>query len=424
MDGPSRLCGDRYEVRGLLGEGAQGVTYHAVDLRDGRPVAIKRFDVRGAKSWKDVELAEREARVLASLDHPLVPRYIEHFEEDGRLYLVMEKVDGHTLEAIRQQGPMPEGEVRRFLADADRALTYLHGRASPVVHRDIKPRNVIRRRDGSYVLVDFGAVTELMLRKSSSTIVGTMGYMAPEQFQGRALPTTDVYAVGATALAALTGAEPDALPHKGLRVDVRGALDGRATPAMIDSLEQMLEPDPERRAPSLGAALDGARVDASRRSHGPPPGLPSIPPFPHVGTGYSPPRALVDTSKEDAHVKAIRGLLWALWGLGWVIVPTVLVALHMNASLVAPILFVSLALVLVVTWHKGALIRAAVRAIGKPGPAAAALPQRTSGAPRHRVEVSQDQRVRVHTTDLRPEDFAGETEVHTTSRDAGRAGRG
>ena len=125
-------------------------------------MAIKRFDVRGARGWKDVELAEREARVLSTLDHPLVPTYIEHFEEEGSLYLVMEKVEGETMEAMRQRyGTLSEAEVRRFLASADSALTYLHGRASPVVHRDIKPRNVVRRPDGSYVLVDFGAVAEL-----------------------------------------------------------------------------------------------------------------------------------------------------------------------------------------------------------------------------------------------------------------------
>ena len=75
------LGNGRYVISGTLGAGSQGETLEAVDKREGRPVAIKRFTIRGAKSWKDVELAEREARVLSSLDHPALPRYIEHFEE-------------------------------------------------------------------------------------------------------------------------------------------------------------------------------------------------------------------------------------------------------------------------------------------------------------------------------------------------------
>ena len=73
MDPPTHLRAGRYAVRAILGEGAQGVTYDATDTQNGRSVAIKRFDVRGARGWKDVELAERETRVLATLDHPLVP---------------------------------------------------------------------------------------------------------------------------------------------------------------------------------------------------------------------------------------------------------------------------------------------------------------------------------------------------------------
>lgn len=91
----------RYVITGSLGAGSQGETLDAVDKREGRPVAIKRFTLRSAKSWKDVELAEREANVLASLSHSGLPRYIEHFEENGALYLVMEKIEGETLHARR-----------------------------------------------------------------------------------------------------------------------------------------------------------------------------------------------------------------------------------------------------------------------------------------------------------------------------------
>src|SRR5436305_1583997 len=102
-DNSSSAMGDevlrdgRYRVVGKLGEGAQGTTFDAVDTTTGTAVAIKRFSVRGAKSWKDVELAEREAAVLETLSHPALPGHVEHFEEDGALYLVMQKIDGQTL---------------------------------------------------------------------------------------------------------------------------------------------------------------------------------------------------------------------------------------------------------------------------------------------------------------------------------------
>jgi serine/threonine protein kinase len=400
IEGKTHLDNGRYELRAVLGEGAQGVTYDALDVQAGRAVAIKRFDVRGARSWKDVELAEREARVLATLDHPLMPRYFTHFEEEGALYLVMETIEGETLDAMRRRlGPLPEDEVRRFLACADRALTYLHGRGSPVIHRDIKPRNVVRRADGSYVFVDFGAVAELVLRRGASTIVGTIGYMAPEQLQGRALPATDVYAVGATALASLTGAEPETLPHRGLRVDVRTALAGRASAPMIASLEQMLEPDPDRRATSLGAALEARPVA-------------SVHPLQPVAVAVAP-----DTSnaKEDAAVKSIGRLLWLLWGLGWIVVPLLLRQFG-DKQMIPIIMFGSLAALFVVTWHKGAIIRALLRAALESRPrteAGIAAKPSASALPRQRLEVAREeqQQVRVHTSDLQPEELVGDTDL-------------
>src|SRR5258705_11403241 len=117
----------RYVVVGSLGAGSQGETLEAVDKREGRPVAIKRFTIRGAKSWKDVELAEREASVLSSLSHSGLPRYIDHFEENGALYLVMEKIEGETLQTRRKRGAgLDQAQVTRFLRDAGACLRYLH----------------------------------------------------------------------------------------------------------------------------------------------------------------------------------------------------------------------------------------------------------------------------------------------------------
>jgi Protein kinase domain len=255
----------RFVVVGTLGEGSQGRTFDGVDKREGQPVAIKRFDVRGAGSWKDVDLAEREARVLQSLSHPRLPRYVDRFEHDGALYLVMEKIEGESLAVLRKRGAtLDEAAVVRLLKDASQVLDYLHGRKPPVIHRDLKPGNVLRRPDGSFAFVDFGAVRDKLRPEGGSTIVGTFGYMAPEQFQGRALPGSDVYAIGATAVAMLTGREPEELPHRGLALDVRAALKGHASGALVDVLEKMLDPDPDRRASRIGPLLERLTTRGSR----------------------------------------------------------------------------------------------------------------------------------------------------------------
>jgi hypothetical protein len=269
---PTELRGGRYVLVKQLGEGTQGETFEAVDKGAGRLVAVKRFRVGKAKAWKDVELAEREATTLASLEHDLLPRYVEHFEEDGALVLVMERIEGESLAELRKKGFVASvSDVQRLLSDASRALAYLHGRAPPVIHRDLKPGNVIRRPDGSYAFVDFGAVRDRLKLAGGSTIVGTFGYMAPEQFQGRASAASDVYGIGATALTLLTGCEPEDLPHKGLGIDVAKAVPKTTPASLVRTLEAMLDPDPDTRASSVAEALSrGGAAAPSTRSTPPP----------------------------------------------------------------------------------------------------------------------------------------------------------
>jgi formylglycine-generating enzyme required for sulfatase activity len=246
----------RYTLRGILGQGGQGRTYEAIDHgRNACTVAVKQFDVSGASTWKEVELAEREARMLAKLSHPLLPAYVEHFEENGSLYLVMEKLAGTPLSVVRRRGGLGEPEVWRLLADADCALSYLHGLSPPAIHRDLKPGNVLQRPDGSFGFVDFGAVSERLRPEGRSTVVGTFGFMAPEQFQGRAGPASDVYSIAATAIVLLTGVDAENLPHRGLGIDVQKALENKASPRLRAALERMLETDPDVRPSRIGPLL-------------------------------------------------------------------------------------------------------------------------------------------------------------------------
>jgi serine/threonine protein kinase len=241
-----------------LGNGSQAETLEALDKLQGRLVAIKRFLVSRATSWKDVELAEREAVVLASLEHPSLPRYIDRFEEDGALYLVMEKIEGESLAQRQRRGArFDQQQVIAFLSQVSETLDYLHGLAPPVVHRDIKPGNVILTPAGQFCLVDFGSVRDRVKPEGGSTVVGTFGFMAPEQFQGRAGAGSDVYAVGATALSLLTGQAPETLPHKGLTLDVRTALPNTSA-ELVNALERMLEPNPDQRAQSVKQALSAS----------------------------------------------------------------------------------------------------------------------------------------------------------------------
>jgi serine/threonine protein kinase len=245
----------RYRLLERLGGGHTSETFLAAHELHGT-VVVKRFSTRNADSWKRVELAEREALVLQRLNHGLLPRYVDHFEENGALHTVMTRVEGEDLAAARRRGrTFGERDIVALLRDAAEALRYLHGQTPPLVHRDLKPSNILLGPDGRFRIVDLGAAGEWRA-EAGSTVVGTFGYMAPEQFQGRATPVSDNYSLGATALALLTRTEPEKLPHVGLRIDVRGALRQTVSEPLLRTLEAMLEPDPERRPADFRRLLD------------------------------------------------------------------------------------------------------------------------------------------------------------------------
>ena len=247
FDGP--VIGGRYRLGERLGKGSQGEIFLARDEHpkagDQREVVVKRLALRG--TWKSFELFEREAKVLSQLRHPGVPRYLATIEEPaGTFNLVMERAPGNTLRDLAVKRRFSEVELRDVLVRCLEILDYLHTRSPPVVHRDIKPSNLVRALDGKIALVDFGGVLDAAREKGGSTMVGTFGYMAPEQLHGQAMPATDIYALGATIVALAGGIEPEDVPRKGLRMDLDKHLTA-LEPSFRSVLQAMTEPDPDKR---------------------------------------------------------------------------------------------------------------------------------------------------------------------------------
>ena len=250
----------RYRVLRRLGQGSSGITYAAEVLATGQTIALKALSLRGLQDWKKIELFEREARLLKTLSHPAIPQYIDFFQVDTAdnrwFYLAQALADGTSLaDWVAAGHRIDEAEARRIATALLEVLSYLHGLSPPVIHRDIKPQNVIRRADGYLYLVDFGAVQTVYRHSLSqgSTVVGTYGYMAPEQFRGQAVPTTDLYGLGATLLFLLTHQSPADLPQARLRINFRPYV--TVSEPFAQWLEQLIDPLVEDRFASAQAAL-------------------------------------------------------------------------------------------------------------------------------------------------------------------------
>ena len=207
----------RYEIQAVLGRGLSTTTYRAIDTETGRECSIKCLSFRKMTEWKTWELFEREAQILKNLAHPKIPRYLDFFIEetaqDVELFLVQEYVSGKSLAQLAQEGkPFDEKEAVVIALKMCGVLEYLHHFSPPIIHRDIKPNNIILTPDNRLFLIDFGAVQARLMtsfsQSSGATIVGTYGYMPMEQFEGRALPASDIYALGMTLLALLARQEP------------------------------------------------------------------------------------------------------------------------------------------------------------------------------------------------------------------------
>ncbi|NEP13783.1 MAG: protein kinase [Symploca sp. SIO2C1] len=259
------IIAQRYRIIDTLGQGGSGTTYQAEDLQSHQQVALKALSLHRMTDWKMMELFEREARVLAQLNYPGIPKYLDYFQVDTpknrSFYISQQLAEGQSLAVLVQNGwRANESVVQQIAMQILEILVYLHELEPPVIHRDIKPQNIIRSPDGQVFLVDFGAVQDTYHSTfmRGSTVVGTYGYMAPEQFRGQAVPTTDLYGLGATLLFLLTHRSPAELPTDRLKLDFRSRV--QISEEFADCLEKMLEPDVEERFSSAKEALKALRT--------------------------------------------------------------------------------------------------------------------------------------------------------------------
>jgi serine/threonine-protein kinase len=240
------VVGGRYRVLRPLGGGGMKLVYLAEDLRlAARPCALAEMvdSITNPDMQRQAVAAfQREADMLAQLSNEHIPRIYDRFSEQNRHYLVMEFIDGITLEDMirKSGGKLDERRVIDVALQVLDTLDYLHNLSPPVIYRDLKPSNVMLTPSGLVKLIDFG-IARLFRPQSNATMIGTQGYAPPEQYKGKVDARSDLYALGATVHHALSGRDPALEPPfsfprlRSLRPDV--------TPALAELIDQSLRYD-------------------------------------------------------------------------------------------------------------------------------------------------------------------------------------
>ncbi|MBW4638810.1 MAG: serine/threonine protein kinase [Gloeocapsa sp. UFS-A4-WI-NPMV-4B04] len=260
----SQILGDRYQVQQQLAKKPGRRTLLARDLQTQELVVVKLLSFGSDFEWDALKLFEREVETLKTLSHTSIPRYLDYFELDSAngkgFALVQTYIAATSLEEHLKAGrSFSESEVKQLAKALLEILTYLHGRQPPVIHRDSKPSNILLgERSGNNVgqvyLVDFGSVQTLAAREGGTmTIVGTYGYMPPEQFGDRTVPASDLYSLGATLVTLVTGIHPADLPQKDGRIQFEQQ--ANISPEFNSWLRWMTEPSLDRRLGSAKEAL-------------------------------------------------------------------------------------------------------------------------------------------------------------------------
>lgn len=263
-----KLLAKRYKLMTILGAGGFGQTYLAEDIQAARRCVVKQFQPT-TRDDKFLEVARRlfqtEAEALKRLGtHEQIPELYDYFEEDEEFYLVQEFIDGISLASeLTRKRRLSEADVIAILQDVLNVLQFVH--QHQVIHRDIKPGNLIRRQeDGRIVLIDFGAVKEIRTQFSTGvgsgltgfTVgIGTQGYMPSEQLMGRPRYSSDIYALGMTAVQAVTGLSPSHLPDDPNSMDVLWKDQAAISLGLEFILDRMVRQDYSQRYPDAEAVV-------------------------------------------------------------------------------------------------------------------------------------------------------------------------
>ncbi|MBD2155950.1 serine/threonine protein kinase [Leptolyngbya sp. FACHB-16] len=260
-----QILHDRYQLQKRLGHtAASRQTWLATDLMQGNEsVIVKLLAFNPHMQLDELKLFEREAQVLKALDHPRIPKYRDSFSIESQVLwfgLVQDYIPGASLqEYLNREEVLMEEEIRQLAVNVLHILNYLHRQDPPVLHRDIKPSNLVLDDDGYIHLVDFGAVQDqATLTGVTFTVVGTCGYAPLEQFWGRSVPASDLYALGATLIHLLTGIPPADLPQRNGRFQFTNVL--KLRPFFAAWLQKMVEPAVEHRFASADEALDALKT--------------------------------------------------------------------------------------------------------------------------------------------------------------------
>ncbi|MBD2042345.1 type IV pilin-like G/H family protein [Microcoleus sp. FACHB-672] len=257
----------RYQLKQQLGHNANRQTWLAEDLELKEPVIVKLLAFSPQMQWDEVKLFEREAKVLKQLHHPRIPQYLDYFSIDKNtgaglpwFGLVQEYIPGKSLNQLLDEGKQfTESQVRSFATGVLEILIYLHELSPPVLHRDIKPSNLILGKNNQIYLVDFGAVQDKATAEGVTfTVVGTGGYAPMEQFWGRAVPASDLYALGATLIHLLTGTAPADLPQQNLRIQFNDVVN--LNPTFSRWVETLTNPALEQRFSTARQALNALKT--------------------------------------------------------------------------------------------------------------------------------------------------------------------